>query len=232
MTTIDYVCFYWGNKYSFDYVSRLRNAVKKYTQKHHPDHRFHVYTDRVYEHCIKAIPDIHWHSLPNSFGISNLFTWQKAAMFNNPLQSQHTVILDLDMLINDNIHINMSSPQLIHNNWKDLSKVKAFHYKGVCPINSSFLSFPANSLTHIYNNILLNKDKINFQFKSFDKLLYYNYNKHFTQHDHITSQLYNSGYKRMNTTLTLFNTSHGKGTELHLSDDETVKYWTGFDNDQ
>ena len=142
------VCYRWGERYSVEYVNKLRAMVARNLSI---PHTFHCLTDNP----AKLRDDIVPHQLPekhfqNTF--NKLMTFQPNFL---KLEGQLLVFLDIDLVIVDKIDFLADNPEddfkICGRNW-----VK----KGGCRGNSSVYRLRVGTHTHVWKEFSKNPDSI------------------------------------------------------------------------
>lgn len=143
MSTLNVVCLYWGNKYSVDYVVKLRNMVERHLKT---PHRFICITDNP-DKIPKSIETM---QLPDH-GLTGW--WNKLLLFDNKIWNfeGRVLFLDLDIVI-----MNDLDRYVNYNSAADFNIIDDFYFSKR-EYNSSVMIF--------------NPDKMGYIWDSFDKAM-------------------------------------------------------------
>jgi hypothetical protein len=236
---INFICYKWGTKYPAFYVNRLFHSLQKHY--HHP-FVFTCITDdaRGLDDSI-IIKDFKTTDL----GMRNIFTVEKLRLFDpDYLKEERRVLLDLDILIMNDLtsyfdSYNFNELRFIKNYWANPAHSYTNFHKGACDINSSFVTWSGNQGEHIYRFFVDNHKKIDFLYRSLDKALFVMFREQLAYHPQNMIYSYNFGAsfpddltvakKRDDYKVCLFNTSHGKGIELHYTTNWAKQMWESYD---
>jgi len=245
----NFFCLKWGNKYSYDYVNRLFNSLKKNYKK---NFNFHCLTDD----SLGLVSDIEIHKLPITFSKyprTKIFTSEKICYFNDFKKiSGKKAWFDLDILIKqditDLIEMNHNKPRFIMNYWRDPTSHLKNYSLMTTPLNSSFVAWQDDVGYNLYEDLILNEEKAFFTYPSFDKYIFYqcyrknkinlwdkgivyNYNIGAEYPNDLEPKKFKSEYR-----ICLFNTSHKAWArpnetqiELHESDGWAKEMWESYD---
>ena len=156
MQEVKVYCVNWGDKYSSDYVFKLKRAVNKYLTV---PHSFYVYTDN---------PDQYSFSIPVKYGLETW--WNKLLIFEN---IGPCLYLDLDVIIHGNInHLLRDSWHMINGFWKRGPKYILDRPDiGTSYANSSIMSWTNNK--YILDHFMADPEKYIFQYRGDDRYLHH-----------------------------------------------------------
>ena len=233
---VKFITLKWGTKYGPEYVNRLYRTIKN---TYSGPFEFYCFTDnskgiecRTYP--IEMLPHFR----------SSIFTVCKLDLFNKVPFKGPYVLLDLDVLVQKDLkpyfdQYNFSEPRLIFNHWTDPGRVYRSYFTSDCYVNSSFVTWDGDQFKWVYDKFIENKKIISYKFKSFDKFLYYSSRKQLKFHPRKIVYTYSFGAEAPNDIekyryrpeyyISLFNTSHNAGVELHDTNDWAKQMWTKYD---
>jgi hypothetical protein len=161
------------------------------------------------------------------------------------LPSSKRVLLDLDLLVIRDLtpyfnEYNFSELRYIKNYWADPEKIEALFHKGACDINSSFVSWKDDQGEFIYKFFVDNAKKIDYLYRSLDKALFATLRDQLNWHPRKLVYSFNFGAEypddmdpyilREDYKICLFNTSHGKGKEIHHAKGWARDLWESYGN--
>lgn len=234
---VKFITMKWGTKYGPEYVNRLYNTLRRtYTGKF----AFYCVTDDVngLDSEIRTLTfrDIGYeHS--DCFTIQKMFLFRKDALkFAGPY-----VVLDLDVLILNDLkpyfdQYNFTEGRFIKNYWEDIEGCLHLTFFGSCWLNSSFVTWNGDQLDHVYQFYIDNKDRIEWKYGDLDWFLWCTLLDKLYFHPPKTCYAYSFGAhypddmekykKRDDYLMTIFNTSHGEGKELHEADGWVAELWS------
>jgi hypothetical protein len=228
-TVINFITLKWGTKYGPEYVNRLyANLLNAYNG----EFEFHCFTDDS-----KGLhPAIHVRDIallrPTS---SKCFTIEKVYLFDPKVISGKCVLFDLDILILKDLstYLTFDEPRFIKNLWDDIVAGELLHKFGHCWINSSFVTWENDQLLFVKEFYQKNKEVIEFKYGDLDLFLFHGLRNKLNYHpENIVYSYVNNDppYEyRPDHYIVLFNTSHGKGTELHEAGGWVDRLWKKFD---
>jgi hypothetical protein len=233
--TVKFLVFKWGNKYSSEYVNRLYNSIKK---TYSGPFEFYCFTDDADGLRCNTI-DIS--TLPNHN--SKVFTACKLDLFNDLPFDGPYALLDLDLLILKDLKLyfdeyQFSEPRFIECAWQPPERIYESYYRGDCYINSSFVTWNGDQLKWVYDRFYQFKDLLTYKIKSFDKFLFYTSRKQLTFHPNNIVYAYSFGSVwpdvsscnyRPEYYVSIFNTSHNSGVELHDAEGWARDLWLSND---
>ena len=222
---VNFITLKWGTKYGPEYVNRLyANLLNAYND----EFEFYCFTDDAVSinsgiH-IRDIKDLRPHQ-------SNCFTIEKIFLFDPTISklSGPCVLLDLDILVINDLNIylskyNFTEGRFIKNYWNGIEYGEIFGKFGRNWINSSFVTWKQDQLLFIKDFYEENKKVIEFKYGDLDLFLFQCLRDKIKYHPKKIVYSYDDGadeddlhhYKfREEYSILLFNTSHGRGTELH-----------------
>jgi len=141
------LCVKWGDKYSAKYVNILFNMVSRNITI---PFDFHCYTDDPVgiDTQINIIP------IPKNNDLK--IWWNKLAMFQKDFLPGQKLYFDLDLVIQNNIECFIT---------REFHKIKCYwkpdhesNELGNTPNNSSIMSWYGNSMSHVWDDFLEDKD--------------------------------------------------------------------------
>lgn len=236
MRKVKFVTLKWGTKYGPEYVNRLYNNVKN---TYSGPFDFICITDdaRKINNDVKTIPI---EMLPHFSKEGNVFTIVKIDLFKHlPFEGPY-VFLDLDVLVLRDLKpyfetFNFSEPRFINNYWVDRRRELETFHRGDCFVNSSFLVWDNNQFEWLYDLYEQNQDIITTKFQTFDKFVYGCAQDNLKYHPKNIVYTYNFGAHhpddlepnklRPEYYISIFNTSHNRGIELHDADGWARDLW-------
>ena len=205
-------CVNWGDKYSSDYVFKLKRAVNKYLTV---PHSFHVYTDN---------PDHYSFSIPVKYDLETW--WNKLLIFENV---GPCLYFDLDVIIHSNInHLVRDDFHMINGFWKICSAAKYIDDRpdiGTSYANSSVMSWTDSR--SILDHFMKDPEKYIFQYRGDDRYLHHEHNyKTYEAQDKIYSYK-SDGFKyQPDKSVALF---HGEPNITDCLDHLLVKRYWNYD---
>ena len=229
---VKFITLKWGTKYGPEYVNRLHNSIK---QTYSGEFEFHCFTDDP-----TGLNCITWDiSLLPHHG-SKVFTIAKIDLFDKLPFDGPYAYLDLDMLVLKDLkpyfdEYKFIEPRMIYCYWQYPPRIWASFHRGDCYINSSFTTWDNNQLSKLHVYYTQYFKLINHKFTTFDKFVFHNFYDKINYHpkgivyaysfgaeypDDLESNRYRDGYY-----IAMFNTSHGKGTELHEAEGWAKSLW-------
>ena len=151
------LCVKWGNKYSTEYVEKLKQQLEKHCSY---DFNFYCLTTNPEKEYDIPLP-MKWnkHFIPDK---NHFWAYRKLYMFNEELfpdiKGDEFLFFDLDVIFHNNIvyffELEMSKPWIIRGWWNDIEVCKKNYNKGVSPlINSSVIRWNRGQLLDVYNHI-------------------------------------------------------------------------------
>lgn len=174
---INILCVRWGDRYSSDYVDKLKQQVENNCSL---DFKFFCLTDNPkhsYDIPLPKTWDKHYDPKRNGF-----WAYRKCYMFNEELFPQldgdEFLYLDLDILIHSSIDslfsLDMSQPLIIRGWWNDaITCIKNYAKIISTPINSSVIRWNRGQLKCVYKHIKKHTDYIFFTYPTIDN--YFNH---------------------------------------------------------
>lgn len=226
----------WGDKYDSVYVNRLYHALKKNLSC---PFSLYCYTDNL----DGINDDVYAIKCVLSVGEDEVFTAQKIDLFSSISGSGRNVILDLDVLIlNDVTELftqEIDKPMINFNAWQDPRAVKANYSHITTFLNSSMVIYDDDQLAPIFDQYHDDKKLAGIQYKSLDKYLMYRHLNRFDPLPDKTMYSYSGGASwpddlargkyRPDYKVCIFNSSHGKGEELHNVGGWAEELWKSYD---
>lgn len=146
------ICVKWGTLYGPEYVINLYNAAKRNSTK---KFMFHVFTDN--EDNLPRKPDWVFHRLPNWNLGPNKAWFYKMEMFSN----KHGLVgrnlyMDLDIIVTGNLDPFWDYHPDEFVICQDFNRVYIKNYRG---INSSVMAWRDNTLNHVYDSFVTDRDR-------------------------------------------------------------------------
>lgn len=236
---VNFITLKWGTKYGPEYVNRLyANLLNTYNG----EFEFYCFTDDAEG----LQPSIHIRDIKDlRKNPTKCFTIEKIYLFDPNISKLNgpCVLLDLDILIINDLNIylskyNFSEGRFIKNYWNGIEQGKILSQFGRCWLNSSFVTWKEDQLYHIIEFYNKNKKTIEFKYGDLDFFLFQALRDELHYHPEKIIYSYVDGADdddriphlyRNNYSLVLFNTSHGRGTELHDTKDWAMDLWKKFD---
>lgn len=234
--SIKFICLKWGTKYGPEYVNRLYGSIRRFYRK---PHSFLCFTDDTRglrsEIEVKDIEILR--KVKN-----DCFTMEKLFLFDVLDHGGPYCLFDIDILIQSDItryfdEYKFEEPRFaisarVHG--VDIPYVKVapiYKHNGLCYVNSSFVTWMGDQLKWMPEFYLKNKQIIDYKYKDLDTFLFHCVlNKmHFHPTDMIYSFNHEKGWK--DVPIVMFNTSHGRGVELHEAPTWARNLWTSFDSE-
>jgi hypothetical protein len=235
---VNFITLKWGTKYGPEYVNRLyANLLNAYNG----EFEFYCFTDDA-----KGLhPAIHIRDIkdlrPNP---TKCFTIEKIYLFDPNISklSGPCVLLDLDILIINDLNIYLSNynfieGRFIKNYWNGIELGKILSKYGRNWINSSFVTWKEDQLIYILDFYKKHKEVIEFKYGDLDFFLFQAIRDKLNYHPEKIIYSYVDGADendreqyvyRDNYSIVLFNTSHGRGVELHETTDWSKHIWKRF----
>lgn len=229
-TPINFVCLKWGTKYGPEYVNRLYRAIKGLFSG---EFRFYCYTDSSVDLDIgievREIRDLDRRRLV-------CFTAEKLLLFNQePFLSGRNVFLDIDLLVLKDLYpylkeYDFVEPRFTVNDQPDID-YKSFadiHSQyGPNYVNSSFITWKEDQLVWLLEFYLEHQELINYMYEDLDTFLFHAVKKKLRYHPNEIIYSFNAYWKRLDRSIVFFNTSHGRGVELHEAPEWAQRIWVG-----
>lgn len=234
---VKFITMKWGTKYGPEYVNRLYEGIKRtYTG----NFEFYCVTDDTtgISSNIKTLTfeDIGYKE-SNCFTIQKMFLFKKDVLkFAGPY-----VVLDLDVVVMSDFRpyfdeYKFSEGRFIKNYWEEIEGCLHLTFFGSCWLNSSFVTWNGDQLDYVYQFYEDNKDIIEWKYEDLDWFLWCTLRDKLNYHPPKTCYAYSFGahypddmekYKRRDDYLiSIFNTSHGEGIELHEADGWVAELWS------
>lgn len=164
---INFYTFKWGDKYGPEYVTRLRNSIKKYYNK---PFTFTCITDRPVDGIV--CEDIREYKLFRE----SVFTAEKMELMHRKTEGTN-VLLDLDMLIHNDItdiFEPCKKPRFVYTHWTpDWHWTQLVPKKTACFMNSSFVMWQDDNAAFLYEHYMSNRGYHVGEYNSFDKYMFY-----------------------------------------------------------
>ena len=223
-THVNFICLKWGNKYGPEYVNRLYCAVKRLYSR---DHTFYCFTDS----SVDLDSGIVVRDLAELREVqSRCFTIEKVFLFGK--LPGNNVFLDLDIVLLRSLdsylqEYGFSEGRFIKNHWMDEDYVEMNSDRGTNYVNSSVISWRDDQLDWVREFYLANRDVIEFKYRDLDTFLFQALRKKLKYHPHDLAYSFNAVADRRDYAVVMFNTSQGRGVELHDAPDWIQRAWVG-----
>lgn len=229
---VNFICLKWGDKYGPEYVNRLYRSVKRYYAGHSS---FYCYTDNGF-------------SLDSEIEVRDIsllrrekydcFTVEKLFLFDSSVTSGCCVLLDLDVLILDDLtsyldEYGFSEPRftLSHKPNQDYPTfANLFFQSGPNYVNSSFVTWRDDQLSWLREFFMDNREIIEYKYLDLDTAVFHTCRRKLKFHPQSVIYSYNAYREKLNSKIVYFNTSHGRGCELHEGPEWAKDLWTSHDS--
>ena len=231
---IKFICLKWGDKYGPEYVNRLHESIRRFYRK---PHRFLCFTDDARE----LRPEIEVRDIELLRTVKNdCFTMEKLFLFEGLDFDGPYVLLDIDILIQsdltayfDEYHFEEPRFSISARPHTDVDYVKiapVFKDYGTCYVNSSFVTWDGDQLKWLPEFYLKNKTIIDYKYKDLDTFLFHTVLRRLKFHPR--SMIYSFNHEKgwLDSPIVMFNTSHGRGVELHEGPTWARDLWESFDS--
>lgn len=236
---VNFITLKWGSKYGPKYVNRLYANLKN---AYNGEFEFYCFTDDAKglhpSIHIRDIKDLRPHP-------STCFTIEKIFLFDPSISKLKgpCVLFDLDILIINDLNIylskyNFTEGRFIKNYWNGIDYGEIFSKFGRNWLNSSFVTWKEDQLLFIKEFYELNKKAVEFKYGDLDLFLFQSLKDVLNYHPKKIVYSYEDGADeddiehsklRKEYSIVLFNTSHGRGTELHNADSWVKDIWCKYD---
>jgi len=233
---IKFICLKWGDKYGPEYVNRLFHSIRRFYNK---PHDFLCYTDD----SRGLRPEIEVRDISLLRKVENeCFTMEKLFLFDVLDQGGPYCLFDIDILIQSDITSYLDDygffePRFAVSsrvNGVDIPYVKmapVFFQHGMCYVNSSFVTWKDDQLKWIPEFYLRNKEIIDYKYKDLDTFLFHTVLKKMRFHPTDVIYSYNHEKGWLDVPIVMFNTSHGRGVELHDGPTWAQDLWKSYDSE-
>lgn len=232
---IKFICLKWGTKYGPEYVNRLYESIRRL---YHKPHRFLCYTDDP-----RGLrPEVEVRSIDELRRVENTcFTMEKLFLFDGLDYEGPYCLLDIDILIQSDLtpyfddykftepRFSISSRVHVDVDYEKIAPV--FFQEGMCYVNSSFVTWTGDQLKWLPQFYRDNKAIIDYKYKDLDTFLFHTVLKKIHFHPRKMIHSYNHEKGRVYTPIVMFNTSHGRGVELHEGPSWARDLWTSYDSE-
>ena len=190
------LCVKWGDKYSREYVEKLKQQCEDNCSV---PFNFYCLTDKKEEPYDISLP-LTWddyegkHSrYRNSQAPSNMWAYRKLYMFKldkvlgrggwdeserdfKTIEGDNFLYLDLDVIIHQDLKyffdLDMTQPWIVRGWWNDMNECrKNYAAMKSTPINSSVIRWNRGQLVEVYNHIVNNLDVLFFTYPTIDNYL-------------------------------------------------------------
>lgn len=233
---IKFVCLKWGTKYGPEYVNRLFQSIRRFYNK---PHSFLCYTDdaRGFRSEIEVRDIAKLRRVENS-----CFTMEKLFLFDVLDSNDKYCLFDIDILIQSDITAYLDEYDFVEPRFAVSSRVHGidvpyvkvapiFFQQGMCYVNSSFVTWKGDQLKWMPEFYLKNKAIIDYKYKDLDTFLFHTVLKKMFFHPQNMIYSFNHEKGRLDVPIVMFNTSHGRGVELHEAPTWARDLWESFDSE-
>ena len=232
---IKFICLKWGTKYGPEYVNRLFQSICK--QYRNPC-EFYCYTDDP----TNLKPEIKIRDIAELRKVENsCFTMEKLFLFDGLDFEGPYCLLDIDILIQSDITSYFKEYNFIEPRFSicarphtDIDYMKAapiFRDFGTCYVNSSFVTWTGDQLKWMIDFYMNNKKIIDYKYKDLDTFLFHTVLKEMKFHPRNMIYSFNHEKTRLDSPIVMFNTSHGRGVELHEGPTWAKELWESYDSE-
>ena len=229
-TYVNFICLKWGTKYGPEYVNRLYSSIKRF---YSGPCTLYCFTDSSVDLAdgivVKDISELRTRS-------STCFTVEKIFLFDmEPFNSGKNVFLDIDLLLMGDITAYLKEYDFVEPRFT-INQQPEFDYKmfadihsqyGPNYVNSSFITWKEDQLSWLTSFYLDNQDVADYMYDDLDTFLFHSVKKKLKYHPYEMIYSYNAFWKKLDRPLVFFNTSHGRGVELHQAPEWAQKAWAG-----
>jgi len=229
-THVNFICLKWGTKYGPEYVNRLYSSIKRF---YSGPCTLYCFTDSGLDLAdgivVKDIAELRVNP-------STCFTVEKIFLFDmEPFNSGKNVFLDIDVLLMGDVTAYLEEYDFVEPRFT-INQQPDFDYKffadihsqyGPNYVNSSFISWKEDQLNWLTKFYLKNQTVADFMYEDLDTFLFHSVKKKLKYHPYHMIYSYNSFWKKLNRPIVFFNTSHGRGVELHQGPDWAREAWVG-----
>lgn len=233
---IKFICLKWGTKYGPEYVNRLHESIRRFYRK---PHSFLCFTDDARE----LRPEIEVRDIEDLRRVKNdCFTMEKLFLFEGLDFDGPYCLFDIDILIQSDITAYFDEYKFEEPRFAISARVHGvdipytlvapiFRHTGMCYVNSSFVTWDGDQLKWMPEFYRKNKLIIDYKYKDLDTFLFHCVlnRMHFHPESMIYSFNHEKGWKDI--PIVMFNTSHGRGKELHEAPTWARDLWTSFDSE-
>jgi len=229
---IKFICLKWGTKYGPEYVNRLHESVRRLYLK---PHRFLCYTDDP-----RGLrPEIEVKNIEELRRVKNTcFTMEKLFLFDGLDFEGPYCLLDIDILIQSDITSYFDEYKFVEPRFTISSAMHSyikvapiFSQEGMCYVNSSFVTWTGDQLKWLPDFYMANKDIIDYKYRDLDTFLFHTVLKKMRFHPQDMIYSFNHEKKRLDSPIVMFNTSHGRGVELHEGPTWAKELWESYDSE-
>ena len=229
---IKFICLKWGTKYGPEYVNRLCESIRR---SYHKPHRFLCYTDDP----TQLRPQVEVRNIDELRQIkNNCFTMEKLFLFDDLDIEGPYCLLDIDVLIQSDLTAYFDEYQFNEPRFSVSSRnasyekiAPLFSQEGLCYVNSSFVTWTGDQLKWLPQFYRDNKEIIDYKYKDLDTFLFHTVLKRLNFHPRSMIHSYNHEKGRVYTPIVMFNTSHGRGVELHEGPTWATELWESYDSE-
>lgn len=231
-TPVNFVCLKWGTKYGPEYVNRLFGSIHS---NYSSSFNFYCYTDDSKEIRSEVVA----RDIEDLRKIKNVcFTMEKLFLFGEKFEGP-VCLLDLDILLQSDLatyfneyafhepRFSISARVDLDHDYVDMAPFFALY--GMCYVNSSFVTWKGEQLKWMIDFYLENKKIIDYKYKDLDTFLFHTLRRSMKFHPRSMVYSYNHEPYRKDVPVVMFNTSHGRGVELHDGPEWAVDLWKSYD---
>jgi len=167
------------------------------------------------------------------------FTVEKIFLFDSGVISGKCVLLDLDVLILDSLteyldEYDFSEPRFTLSHKPNQNYplfADLFFQSGPNYVNSSFVTWRDGQLDWLREFFMENREIIEYKYLDLDTAIFQTCRKKLRFHPQSIIYSYNAYREKLNSKITYFNTSHGRGQELHEGPQWATDLWRGHDSE-
>jgi hypothetical protein len=241
ISSVSFFTMKWGTKYGPEYVNKLFDQLERTYSDHF---EFYCVTDdpsQLYDNInILTFEDIEYQHSP-CFTVQKLFLFKKGLLSDKLNIQGPYVLLDIDSLVLKDLkpyfeQYQFSEGRMIKNFWDEIEGGQHLSFFGSCWVNSSFVTWKEDQLDYLYQYFIDHKDIIEWKYEDLDFFLFNTIPHQIKYHPEKIVYAYNFGayypddmekYKyRPDYYISIFNTSHGEGFELHEANGWVKEFWT------
>lgn len=233
--SIKFICLKWGTKYGPEYVNRLRESVRRFYVK---PHRFLCFTDDPTG--LRQGIEVRDIAELRRVG-SDCFTLEKLFLFDGLDFEGPYCLLDIDILIQRDLTEYFNEYKFVEPRFSISARTNVdtpfelvapvWSHVGMCYVNSSFVTWTGDQLKWLPKFYLENREIIDYKYKDLDTFLFHTVLRKMHFHPRRMIHSYNEEKGRVHTSIVMFNTSHGRGVELHEGPKWATDLWLSYDSE-